>query len=155
MDSVYPYLCRRDLFLPLLTTLVEREVEATKALNTLFRQNSRATKLIKAFLASEGARFLKARGQCKGGKVFLLLTALTDRYSSADSGHLPPKRRSNDVTRCERGGEPRQGVWAVGSDGHDAVHHHQSHVRCAAIDARSGSAAERYCDCQVRVQVRA
>jgi hypothetical protein len=58
-DSLFPYIWKRGVFFPLFKALVEREVEQTKHLNSLFRQNSRATKLLKSMLTVEGAKFLK------------------------------------------------------------------------------------------------
>ncbi len=58
-DALFPYLWRRRCFFGVFQALVEREVENTKFLNSLFRLNSFVTKLLKSVIALEGGAFLK------------------------------------------------------------------------------------------------
>lgn len=60
MERSFAYLHRRHLVFPLLERLVQREVEAAKSLNMLWRTNSPATKLLKVLFYAEGSQYQKS-----------------------------------------------------------------------------------------------
>ncbi len=59
-DALFPYLWRRRCFFSVFQVLVERDIEQTKFLNSLFRLNSFVTKLLKNVIAQEGGAFLRS-----------------------------------------------------------------------------------------------